>query len=465
MRHASTTPTTPSTPQSATQPPPSSAPAETTSTSFPNLDTITLDDIDLSTTADVANIPEKIGYLHDIGLNYGWGPTSMIEWTLEHIHIYTGLPWWASVALTAMSIRLAMLPLYIKSSDMTARQSALMSVTKPISDRMNEARRAGDNQTVQQAALQLMAVRRRAGLSMPKQMAPLFLQAVIGYCGFKLMRAMAALPVPALKTDGFLWLQDLTLSDPYLLLPLAMAGTMHLLVRQGGESGAAGLESMAPQMRFMMLYGMPGIIVFATGFQSGLVCIWFAASGALGVLQGLALKNKTVRERLGISPLYKPDKDEVDHGLMGAFTNIYGNKDGKSGAAAAAAAAAARGPKKHSTAWMNTTYQSPNLRRNMNSSGPSPGGRVIDVNPVNKSNPAPNPSATSPAADDMIQPNAPTAKKGSMFDQVSGKVSSWQKQFAKRELSEEEKAEKRKKDFKSRARAFEKRYQERGSRR
>ena len=430
IRHASTNPSEAST---AGTPPPSAAAPET-SASYANLDTITLDNIDLSTTADAANIPEKIGYLQEIGLNYGWGPTSMLEWTIEHIHIYTGLPWWGSVALTAVGIRLLMMPLFLKSSDMTARSQALMSVTKPITDKMTEARRNQDNNAMQMAYMELMATRRRAGLSMFDQMAPMFLQAIIGYCGFKLMRAMAALPVPALHTDGFLWLQDMTLNDPYLILPILMGGTIHLLVRMGGESGAVGTDQMGQQMRNVTLWLMPGVIILTMGYQSALVCVWFAAGGTLGIAQNLVLRNESVRSWLNLTPLYQPRKEDVDRGpLMSAFAGAVGDRYGGSDGGAS------RG--KTST---YTNYQAPNLRQHSS-------GRVIDVNAVDK-------NASSGSNPDMIQPNT---KKSGIWDQVSSMTGKFQKQFSKRELSEEEMLKKRKEDFKKRAKAFEKRYQER----
>lgn len=447
-RHASTAPATP---QSPPQQAPS-APVEPSSSSFPNLDTITLDDMDLSTAGDLAKIPEKVGYLHELGLNYGWGPTSMLEWAIEHIHIYADIPWWGAVALTAVGLRLILLPLYIKSSDMVARQSALMSVTKPISDKMTAAQREGNTPAVQAAWAEMMATRRRAGLSFWDQMAPMFLQAIFGYCGFKLIRAMAALPVPALKTDGFLWLQDMTLADPYLILPVAMAGTIHLLVRLGGESGAMGVNQMSSGMRNVMLYGMPGIILLTMGFQSGLLCVWFASGGALGVIQGQILKNPTVRKRLNMAPLYQPTKEEMDRGLMGVFMG----KDDPAATNSARAGAVSGSARRNNQSFMNSTYQSPNLRRSSNASA-SGAGRVIDVNPVNK-------SAPTTQDPDMIQPNQPP-KKSRWYDQISDKVADVQKKFQKGPLTPQEIERQRKEEFRRRAKAYEQRHQQEQRRR
>ena len=53
---------------------------------------------------------EHIGYLHSLGLDYGYGPTSMVQWLLELVHIWTGTPWWAALIITAITIRAAFIP-------------------------------------------------------------------------------------------------------------------------------------------------------------------------------------------------------------------------------------------------------------------------------------------------------------------------------------------------------------------
>lgn len=47
---------------------------------------------------------------------------------------------------------------------------------------------------------------------------------------FIALRKMAYLPVPSLQTGGALWFTDLTLADPYYILPLAVTGTMFAIL-------------------------------------------------------------------------------------------------------------------------------------------------------------------------------------------------------------------------------------------
>ncbi|KAK4895787.1 hypothetical protein LTR27_006269 [Elasticomyces elasticus] len=307
LRHASTTPSPLPAQTDAAAPPPFVA--DTAAPLPPDISTITLDDIDLS-AYDISQIPEKIGYLHEIGLNWWYGPTSTLEYILEHIHIYSGMPWWGSMACTAVLVRCVLFPFYLRSSDSMARQAALVSITKPIQDLMTQAQRNKDTQAMQMHWLQLAAVRKRAGIKLTSQFAPMILQGILGFCGFKLIRAMAALPVPAFRDGGFLWLTDLTVPDPYGILPICMAGAIHLLVRLGGESGAAPAGAMPPGMQNFMLYGMPGIVMLIMAWQPGALVWWFTVNGALGMVQALALQRAAVRRFFGLAPLYKPPKSE-----------------------------------------------------------------------------------------------------------------------------------------------------------
>ena len=48
---------------------------------------------------------------------------------------------------------------------------------------------------------------------------------------FRLLRGMAALPVPGLEDGGILWFQDLTMPDPFYILPVASAAVMYYIMK------------------------------------------------------------------------------------------------------------------------------------------------------------------------------------------------------------------------------------------
>ncbi|GAB7350998.1 hypothetical protein MBLNU459_g1492t2 [Dothideomycetes sp. NU459] len=243
---------------------------------------------------------EHMGYLKAIGLDYGWGPTAMVEWALEHIHIWSGLPWWSSIAVTALGLRVLMAPLFLRSSDVGARMQAMQPIIKPINARMMEAFKSNNVELATKLRAELKAVYATSGISTSAMFTPAIIQGVFGFCAFRLMRAMANLPVPGLETGGFLWLSDLTKADPYLILPAVMAASMHVVFRMGGESGAP-MQNEA--MRPIMLYVLPSVIFVSTIWMPACLDIWLATTGLTGIIQVTAFRQPGVRKYFKMAPL------------------------------------------------------------------------------------------------------------------------------------------------------------------
>lgn len=349
----------------------------------------------------------------------------MIQWVIEHAHISLGLPWWASIVLTAAGLRLMLFPFYLKGSDAMARTAALASVLKPLNQQMVAARKEG-NTTAQMAVWrQTRAIKNRAGITGWAMYSPMVGQAVLGFCGYRLLKNMATLPVPGLVDGGFLWLQDLTMTDGYLLLPLMMAGSMHVVFRLGGETG-----TMPPEMQKFMMWAFPVMIMIFTSFQSGAVALWFLGSGIIGIPQAMALQKPAVRKYFGLAPLYKPKPGEGPENPFQAFL------DARSGKTADTSAPEAPHAGGKNAAYMKLQYQSPKIRTARGSP------RTIDTTLV-----APQ--------SDMVQPRAPPK---SIFEQAKDRFDQGKQAVSRMsEQTPEQKKAAEKAEFKKRADAYEKR--------
>ena len=186
----------------------------------------------LSTSLDevTSSIPppvyDHLGFLKEMGLDYGWGPTAFVETLLEHVHVYLGTPWWASIGISMLIIRAVLLKFYIDAADSSARRQLIKPLEEPITARMRAAQAARDQGASRKAWLERSALHKSAGIIWWKSFVP-FLQLPIGFGTFRLMRGMAALPVPGFDTGGLLWMTDLTLPDPYYILPVATAAAYY----------------------------------------------------------------------------------------------------------------------------------------------------------------------------------------------------------------------------------------------
>lgn len=60
-------------------------------------------------------------------------------------------------------------------------------------------------------------------------------QAPIFISFFFALREMANLPVESLKEGGFWWIKDLTLYDPYYIMPIVVSVTMFITIELGTD--------------------------------------------------------------------------------------------------------------------------------------------------------------------------------------------------------------------------------------
>lgn len=253
-------------------------------------------------TESLYNMPEGIGYLKALGLEYGFGPTALMEWTLEHIHIYAGTPWWVSIALTAIVARAILFKPYVNAAENSARMAAIMPLTTPITAQMQAASRMGDTDLAMQMRGELQRLHKRAGVKVYKSFIPM-LQVIAGYGTFVLLRAMSRLPVPGLETGGILWFQNLTIPDPTLAIPIATAGVLHWVLRKGGETG---VSNMQPEVLKAMMWGLP-LLSFVFTFWLPAALQWsFFVAGLCSFAQATALRQPWFRNYFNMSPLPKP---------------------------------------------------------------------------------------------------------------------------------------------------------------
>lgn len=176
---------------------------------------------------DITTVPEKLGYLKELGLDFGWGPTSIVQYVVEHIHIWGDLPWWASIVGVGLLIRLALIKPMIAASDNASRLHNLKPTSEPLRQEMTRALQEGNQIEVHRKRAQLNQLNEQAGIKVSRSFWPM-IQVPFGYGVFRLVRAMTALPVPAMMNESVLWLNDLSIADPTYILPILTSTFMYL---------------------------------------------------------------------------------------------------------------------------------------------------------------------------------------------------------------------------------------------
>ncbi|CAK7212382.1 hypothetical protein SCUCBS95973_001444 [Sporothrix curviconia] len=327
----------PDAPAASTLPPPSSSPvsepissipspaapsaADTTSSAFsaalpdPQSPQALSDLIDGSALLDMPS--DQLGYLAALGLDFGWGPTSMCQWLLEHVHVYTGLPWWASIVGAALVFRAAIFWPSLTAAEHSAKLQVLRKNPRyaaAMSEMSTLAMKGGTaNQAkAMEARLTMKRMQEAMHVSTWKMFVPM-INVPFGYGMFRLLRSMAALPVPDLETGGILWFTDLTVPDPYFVLPLTSAAIMYLIFR-------SNMKYMAPEQQQTMKYvqmAITPISILVTVKMSAGLTFFFAASSILQLIQTWLWHQPWLRALKGLPPMH-----EMLQG--GALNNVPG---------------------------------------------------------------------------------------------------------------------------------------------
>ncbi|KAJ5853730.1 Mitochondrial export translocase Oxa1 [Penicillium rubens] len=255
---------------------------------------------------DITTIPEGIGYLKQLGLDFGWGFTTTMQWLIEHTHVWTGLPWWASIVAVGLLTRMAMLRPVLSASENAARMTVAKPEAEPLRHQMVAASTEGRSQEAQMLRAQLQEINNKHGIKAWKSMIPM-LQIPLGFGCFRVVRAMTSLPVPALTTETAGWIKDLTVADPTYMLPMIAAGTLCLSLRRGGESGQ--MPVMQTEAGKYIIYGFPVMSFAFMAFMPSALQLYFVASGLFGLGQTYLINSEAFRKWMHLSIARKPSNE------------------------------------------------------------------------------------------------------------------------------------------------------------
>lgn len=178
------------------------------------------------------NIPEQIGYLKAMGLDYGWGPTAVMQWLLEHVYVYTGLPWWASIVLLGVGVRAALFKPSLTAAEHQFKLQELTKNNKRYNDLMESMKDTTitDNSVKMKAWQEMGRIRKDNGIQQWRAFVPMIMLPVtFGF--FRMFQGMAALPVPSLENGGILWFQDLAAADPFYILPICSSAILYFVMK------------------------------------------------------------------------------------------------------------------------------------------------------------------------------------------------------------------------------------------
>lgn len=213
----------------------------------------------------------------------GWTPIGILQNGLEFLHIDCGLPWWGTIIASTIVLRILMTPVVLIAQRNAANMNNAMPAIQKIQLKMTEARQMGNAAETAQYSQELMGAMRKYNINPLKNMAVPLCQAPIFMSYFFGIRQMVNAPVESLKEGGLLWFTDLTVVDPYMLLPLATCATLLVTIEVGADMSR--INSPNAYLIKYVLRAMPVIMFpFIINFPNALVLYW-TTSNAVSLLQ------------------------------------------------------------------------------------------------------------------------------------------------------------------------------------
>ncbi|WOO81433.1 Mitochondrial inner membrane protein OXA1L [Vanrija pseudolonga] len=258
---------------------------------------------------EVLNSPEavhaavKVSDLSLMGLEHGpLNPAGWLRDALVGLHNITALPWWATIALMTVTVRLILLRFVISNARHNVRLAAVQPQMTALMKRLSDAKTTKDQNAMQVATQNLSQLMKENDVSpfrpllMPLMQMPFFL------AFFYALRRLADAPLPQLKEGGFGWVMDLTVADPYYILPMTSIALQLLVLHFGADGSAqARAQSQLAHMRNGLTVASPFLVYFVSQFPAAVLFYWTTAN-TFTLIQALALQQNWVKKLFRIPP-------------------------------------------------------------------------------------------------------------------------------------------------------------------
>ncbi len=212
-------------------------------------------------------------------MDYGWFwfLARPMLWALNALNNLV-LNYGLAIVLLTIMLRLFMWPLTRKSYTSMAAMQKMQPEMQKI-----QKLYANDKMRLQMEMMKLYQTHKTSPMS---GCLPMLLQIPIFFALYKAL----LISVP-MRQAGFLWIHDLSLMDPYFILPILMGVTMwwqqHL---QGTSNKSSGTDPMAQTQKVMKW--MPILFTFMFAWMpAGLVLYW-TISNLFGIIQMYIIKRK-----------------------------------------------------------------------------------------------------------------------------------------------------------------------------
>ncbi|CAL9207994.1 unnamed protein product [Musa hybrid cultivar] len=235
-------------------------------------------------------------------------PVAALQHLIDGVHTFSGLNWWASIALTTVLIRGATIPLLLNQMKSTVK----LSMMRPEMEELKKQMDTMDPKSVQEGQKQMKALFQKYGVTPFTPLKGLFIQGPVFISFFFAISNMVE-KVPSFKGGGAFWFTDLTTPDPQYILPALTALTFLATVEfnlQEGMEGNPMAKTMKNFSRVLALMTVP----FTAHFPKAIFCYWIT-SNLFSLMYGFVIRHPPVRKFLDLPDMVPPPTPASQPGL------------------------------------------------------------------------------------------------------------------------------------------------------
>jgi YidC/Oxa1 family membrane protein insertase len=234
-------------------------------------------------------------------------PMKGLEGFFAMVHDVTGAPWWASIMLSTLMIRGALLPLIVVQQRNVAGMAKIKPQLDDLGARLKEAYARESIELANKLQSQMNTLMTENNVRPFSTMLGALVQIPLWMTFFFTLRGILARTNDphGFAQGGALWFPDLTVADPYYILPVVTGGTFFAMA----SVDLMGTGGPVDEKQQMMKTGMKAVallmIPMTASFESGVFVYW-TTSNIMTVAQGQVLKNTQVRALIGMPPMMVP---------------------------------------------------------------------------------------------------------------------------------------------------------------
>ncbi|KAJ4976821.1 hypothetical protein NE237_001927 [Protea cynaroides] len=222
-------------------------------------------------------------------------PIAALQYLIDGIHSFTGLNWWASIALTTLLIRGATVPLLVNQLKATSKLNLMRPHLEEIKQRMQAT--GMEPTAVAEGQKQMQALFKEYGITPFTPLKGLFIQGPV-FVSFFLAISNMVEKVPSFKEGGAFWFTDLTTPDSLYIFPVLTALTFLITVECNMQEGMEGNPVAGTMKNFSRIFAVL-TVPFTMSFPKAIFFYWMT-SNVFSLMYGLVLRQPAVKEFLDL---------------------------------------------------------------------------------------------------------------------------------------------------------------------